>query len=231
MPSVAFGGGAYIGAALQGGAAGGALALGASVVELAPGNGAFDLCVELLNRQAFCTDGSGVALSVLRVMQIQDHYVDLPAILQRIGTGASNCNHKGQASSTSLRSSPKLAFVSGELDELATFVRQNLRLLGSSDPAGDGTIDPASTLVVSECLDESQGWGGATRRTSPAAEDNKVPIAPAPPSLRVWRVVLAVCWPADEEGSKRHAGGEGALMPAFIIDYAAERLACQLGVR
>ena len=46
------------------------------------------------------------------------------------------------------------------------------------------------------------------------------------PALRVWRVVLAVCWPEGEKG-KGHASTHA--VPAFVIDYAVEALGAQLG--
>ena len=250
------GGGVFVSAALgSGGAAGGGfLALGASVVELSPGHEAFELCVELLNRQAFCSDGSGVALSVLRVMQIQDHYVDLPSLMKQQDAQVSPpVATKGRKASGKISitadkeskatisvcgvadgdSSARLVFVSGELDALAKFVRQSLRLMPASSVTTSSKVTSTAqqilspALVVSERLDASQGWGGASRR---AASDKQLPLSEGPPpSLRVWRVVLAVVWPKDEsKGSSSKASQ--MMMPAFIIDYAAERLECQLGV-
>ena len=246
-------GGVVVGTGASGNS--GALALGASVVELKPSHETFALCVDLLRRQAFCSAGSGVGLSVLRVMQIQDHFVDLASLLR--SKAASSTTSASSTSDTSRRTlparradvgakgggldtSPWLGFVSGELNELSSFVRTGLRLLGDAASRGQLALTrgvDSAPLVISESLDASEAWGGPVRRSPftltaeasqlhEAMSDEQQPASL--PSLRVWRVVLAVCWPDAPRAGTGGAASPTAL-PAFIIDYSVERQDAQLG--
>ena len=196
----------------------GALALGATVVELTSANTLFLQCAQLLHEQVLLQGPKvgGVALSVLRVMQCRSHLTEgSVAVLDR----ASAVARKGGSAGAASPSAPWLAFVHGNsLDAIAQFVRSGLRLLHSHD----GTLAPVDGgLVVSKCLTAADCWGGESRdpKTASAVE---APLVI--PSLSVWRVVLAMCWPEDGKTSTTTA------YPAYIIDYAVELKSLQLGL-
>lgn len=175
----------------------GALALGASIVELSRSSPVFAQCSQLLHRQLLRHEGGeALGLSVLRIQQCRSHLDEAAgALLVR-----------SSRESTKKSADPWLGFVSGaSLDALAGFVRSGLRLV---DPSGG--IEAG--LVVSDRLSSHGCWGGAA--SSSARETPR-----AIPALSVWRVVLAVCSGAPAETA----------LPAFIVDYAIERRASQLG--
>ena len=172
----------------------GALALGASVVELSSGSQIFSHCAQLLQRQIALAGGGGIGLSVLRVLQCRGHFNEpIVTLLERASSAAS----------TKASAGPRLAFVSGDsLDALSRFVRSGMRLLQQ-------TSDDANGLIFGERLTLAP-------TADATAAESKAEMAP---SLSIWRVVLAVCWPS---------GGPKAT-PAFIVDYAVEEMSSQLG--
>ena len=178
----------------------GPLALGASVVELTSRSPIFAQCAELLHRQLHLHGGArGVGLSILRVLQLRNHFTE------PVGTLLGR-----KAPAKGATSPPSLAFVSGDsLAALADFVRAGLRL-----SAGSPSAASPGDLSISNALTEKSCWGGNAR--APTSD----PAAEAIPSLSVWRVVLAVCWPGN---------GTSNATPAFVVDYAIERTDLQLG--
>ena len=154
----------------------GPLALGASIVELTSHSPVFAYCAELLHRQLqLHSMGAGVGLSVLRVLQLRNHFAESVDTLL------------SQSTSKNTPSRPSLVFVSGDsLGAIAGFVRSGLRLGG-----GHSNVSLDGGLVVSSTLTEKSCWGGATRAPSTDA------TAVVKPSLSVWRAVLAVCWPGQ----------------------------------
>ena len=93
---------------------GGALALGASIVEIGASSDIFRMCSELLHNQDFCAVQRGVAVNVLRVLQCRNHMGDVFAFARTA------MRSRGGAARSSGKASPWLAFVSGELDQLAS---------------------------------------------------------------------------------------------------------------
>ena len=135
---------------------------------------------------------------------------------------------EGQSARSSGDSSPWLAFVSGDLGELTGFVRHGLRL--ASFATG------SAPLMIGERLGVSEGWGGSSRVT-PYALNSSVSCDAKEtsegsnqlPSLRVWRVVLAICWQESKDMRSGSSQAPPSSMPAFIIDYCIEKLSAQLG--
>ena len=85
------------------------------------------MCSELLHNQDFCAVQRGVAVNVLRVLQCRNHMGDVFAFARTA------MRNRGGAARSSGKASPWLAFVSGELDQLATFVRAGMRLPGFTE--------------------------------------------------------------------------------------------------
>lgn len=190
-----------------------ALALGASILELSPQHPTFGLCKQLLHRQPLCE--GNVTLSVLRVLQCHGHYVDVQhtdvlGLPPYTSTASASANSRGATV-------PRLAFVTGDLAALSTFIRSGLRLLDPNPSLRKEQLIQAG-LNLSGQLTVDAGWG---RRGAPEARARRTPI-PGTSLLRIWRLVLAVCWPAGRDGL------DYAALPAFIIDYAAEERAAQL---
>ena len=181
---------------------GGALALGASIVEIGASSDIFRMCSELLHNQDFCAVQRGVAVNVLRVLQCRNHMGDVFAFARTA------MRSRGGAARSSGKASPWLAFVSGELDQLAAFVRAGMRLPGFTE-TGSACHQG---LTITSYLAEGDAWG-----THHGAKSSTL-------ALSIWRVVLAVCSPNDD------AANGPSLAPAYIIDYSVESLAAQLGI-
>ena len=98
--------------------------------------------------------------------------------------------------------------MSGELDQLAAFVRAGMRLPGFTE-TGSACHQG---LTITSYLAEGDAWG-----THHGAKSSTL-------ALSIWRVVLAVCSPNDD------AANGPSLAPAYIIDYSVESLAAQLGI-
>ena len=190
-----------------------ALALGASVIELLPQHPTFELCTQLLLRQPLCE--GRMTLSVLRVLQCRGHYVDIHhldilGLPPYASTDSVSANSSGAVS-------PRLAFVTGDLTAVSTFIRSGLRLLGANSSTRQEQLIRAG-LSVSGQLAADAGWG---QSSAPDAKTHKSSEAETS-LLQIWRLVLAVCWPVGTGGL------DCAAMPAFIVDYAAEERAAQL---
>jgi len=213
----------------------GALALGASIVELDSASPAFDLVRELLQRQPPFAGGSGVAVSVLRVLQCCSH-------LTAQALGATSSQPAAPELKGGGAAAPRLAFVLGDdLLALSAFVRSGLRMVDHGGLPGRG-----NSLLLTDQLDVHSCWHGGRARaqqskatridatgTVHGQPESKGEITPA---LRIWRLVLAVCWPnralcqGDPLQPIPLAEATAAATPAFIIDYAVEALSAQLTV-
>ena len=219
----------------------GALALGASIVEVGVRSAAFVMVAELLGRQPPFAPSSGVAVSVLRVLQCCSHLPSQllpPETLSRAPLLPTWDAAGGSPSAVA--GAPRLAFVLGDdLGALSDFVRSGLRLLhvAARPPRRVEGLVLAHQLDARSCwrgggLGVGLGGGGADGRDGqrgPGGESsaNAADAASgATPALSVWRLVLAICWaPAAGQASPISVA---QAVPAFIVDYAVEKRSAQL---
>ena len=217
----------------------GALALGASIVDVGASSAAFAMVAELVGRQPPFAPSSGVAVSVLRVLQCCSH---LPSQLlppQPLSRAPLPTWDAAGGSPSAVSGAPRLAFVLGDdLGAISDFVRSGLRLLHvAARPSRTEGLVLAHQLDARSCwrgggLGVGLGgagagggdgqWGRGGERSANAADA----ATGATPALSVWRLVLAICWPPTAGQASPVSVAQA--VPAFIVDYAVEKRSAQL---
>jgi hypothetical protein len=223
-PAPAVGGG-WVGGGggVFGAAAGvrGALALGASVMQMPPGSRGFALCEQLLSQQPPQAARSTPAAAAAAAAGVEGEGAPAPAIGGGSGSAATptlswsyrvlrvlQLQHHVPAELVPGPGAARLVFACGALHPLNRFVRHGLRLPVAQQAPSlvlDGvTITDELTLELVQ----------AHAASAPAG------MTAGTPALLVSRVVLAVLTPG--------AAGKASLLPSYVVDYALEALTAQL---